>query len=67
MKHIFLVEDDLSLIPISAKVHRRQNRMTLLCIIIAVFLVTAIFSMGRLAYCPAEHSGKGGRSDPAKI
>src|SRR5699024_8102758 len=45
VKHIFLVEDDLSLIPISAKVHRRQNRMTLLCIIIAVFLVTAIFSM----------------------
>ncbi|NEZ49215.1 ABC transporter permease [Clostridium massiliodielmoense] len=35
----------LSLIPISAKVHRRQNRMTLLCIISAVFLVTAVFSM----------------------
>ncbi|MEW8995517.1 ABC transporter permease [Clostridium sp.] len=35
----------LSLIPISAKVHRRQNRMTLLCIILAVFLVTAVFSM----------------------
>ncbi|MEG1882819.1 MAG: FtsX-like permease family protein, partial [Clostridia bacterium] len=35
----------LSLIPISAKVHKRQNRMTLLCIIFAVFLVTAIFSM----------------------
>ena len=35
----------LSLIPVSAKVHRRQNRMTLLCIILAVFLVTAIFSM----------------------
>lgn len=35
----------LSLIPISAKVHRRQSRMTLLCIIFAVFLVTAIFSM----------------------
>ncbi len=35
----------LSLIPISAKVHRRQHRMTLLCIIFAVFLVTAIFSM----------------------
>lgn len=35
----------LSLIPISAKVHRQQNRMTLLCIIFAVFLVTAIFSM----------------------
>lgn len=38
----------LSLIPISAKVHRRQNRMTLLCIIIAVFLVTAIFSMAQM-------------------
>lgn len=35
----------LSLIPISAKVRRRQNRMTLLCIIFAVFLVTAIFSV----------------------
>lgn len=35
----------LSLIPISAKLHKRQNRMTLFCIIIAVFLVTAVFSM----------------------
>lgn len=35
----------LSLVPISAKVHRRQNRMTLLCIMIAVFLVTTVFSM----------------------
>ncbi len=34
----------LSLIPISAKVRRRQNRMTILCIMLAVFLVTAIFS-----------------------
>ena len=33
----------LSLIPISAKVHRRQNRMTLLCIVFAVFMVTAVF------------------------
>lgn len=38
----------LSLIPISAKVHRRQNRMTLLCIVFAVFLVTAIFSMAEM-------------------
>lgn len=38
----------LSLIPISAKVHRRHNRMTLLCIIFAVFLVTAIFSMAEM-------------------
>ena len=35
----------LSLIPLSAKVRRRQNRMTVLCILIAVLLVTAIFSM----------------------
>ena len=35
----------LSLIPISAKVRRRQNRMTRLCIIFSVFLVTGIFSM----------------------
>lgn len=38
----------LSLIPISAKVHRRQNRMTLLCIIFAVFMVTAIVSMAEM-------------------
>ncbi len=35
----------LSLIPISAKIHKRQNRMTIICIILSVFLVTAIFSM----------------------
>ena len=35
----------LNLIPISAKVRRRQNRMTILCIVIAVFLVSAIFSV----------------------
>lgn len=39
----------LSLIPISAKVRRRQNRMTRLCIIFAVFLVTGIFSMTDMA------------------
>lgn len=39
----------LSLIPISAKVHRRQNRMTVLCIIFAVFLVTVIFSTAEMA------------------
>ncbi len=38
----------LSLIPISAKVHKRQNRMTILCIIFSVFLVTAIFSMAEM-------------------
>lgn len=38
----------LSLIPISAKVHKRQNRMTILCIIFAVFMVTAVFSMAEM-------------------
>ncbi len=40
----------LSLIPISAKVHRQKNRMTLFCIIISVFLVTAVFSTADMGY-----------------
>ena len=39
----------LSLVPISAKVRKRQNRMTLLCIVISVFLITAVFSMADMA------------------
>ena len=35
----------LELIPISAKVHRKQTRMTRLCIVISVFLIAAIFGM----------------------
>ncbi len=35
----------LSLIPISAKVRKRQNRMMILCILISVLLVTTIFSV----------------------
>ena len=35
----------LSLVPISAEVQKRQSRMTRICIILAVFLVTSIFSM----------------------
>lgn len=35
----------LSLVPICAHVHKRQSRMTRICIILAVFLVTSIFSM----------------------
>lgn len=48
----------LSLIPISARVHRKQNRMTILCIVLAVFLVTAVFSMAdmgiRMEYASAK-------------
>ncbi len=40
----------LSLIPLSAKVRKRQNRMTLLCIVFAVFLVTSIFSMADMGF-----------------
>ena len=35
----------LSLIPLSARVRKKQNKMTIICIILSVFLVTAIFSM----------------------
>ena len=38
----------LSLVPISSKVHGRQSRMTRICIILAVFLVTSIFSMAEM-------------------
>ena len=35
----------LNLIPISARVRKKQNRLTITCIILAVFLVTVIFSI----------------------
>lgn len=38
----------LSLIPISAKVRKNQNHLTIVCIVISVFLVTSIFSMAEV-------------------
>ena len=35
----------LDLIPLSARLHRRQSRMTRICIFLAVFLVAVMFSM----------------------
>ena len=35
----------LELVPLSAKAHKKQNRMTVFCIVLAVFLVTTIFGM----------------------
>ena len=35
----------LELVSLSAKVRRRQNRMSVVCIVLAVFLVTTIFGM----------------------
>lgn len=35
----------LDLVPISAQVHQKQNKMSIFCIILAVFLVSTIFGM----------------------
>ena len=35
----------LDLVPISVKIHRKQSRMSIFCIVLAVFLVTTIFGM----------------------
>lgn len=35
----------LDLIPISTKTHKKQNRMSVICIVLSVFLVTTIFGM----------------------
>lgn len=35
----------LNLVPISAKIHRRQSKMTCICIILAVFLVAVMFGL----------------------
>lgn len=38
----------LSLIPISAEVHKKQDHLTIMCIVISVFLVNTIFSMAEI-------------------
>lgn len=38
----------LCLIPLYAKAHSRQNRMTILCIIFSVFMVTSVFSLAEM-------------------
>ena len=48
----------LSLIPISAKVKKKQNRMTILCIILSVFLVTSVFSMADMGIRLEETNAK---------
>ena len=39
----------LSLVPQYEKVHRKNNRISVLCIVLSVLLVTAIFSMADMA------------------
>lgn len=46
----------LSLIPISAKTCRKQNRLTLICIVLAVFLVTIVFSFAEIMTKGQEES-----------
>ena len=48
----------LDLVPISAKVHRKQNRMSIICIVLAVFLVTAIFGKGTGGFYPPVPFGR---------
>ncbi len=48
----------LDLIPISARVNKRQNKMTIICIALAVFLVTAVFSMADMGIRMEEASAK---------
>lgn len=38
----------LDLVPLSARVHRRQNRMSVFCIVLSVLLVTVIFGMAEM-------------------
>lgn len=45
----------LSLIPAYARIHKKQNRMTLLCIVLAVFLVTSIFGMADMEKIGRAH------------
>ena len=35
----------LNLVPISAKIHRKQSKMTRICITLAVFLVAVMFGL----------------------
>lgn len=46
----------LSLVPLAAKVRKRQNRMTILCIVVSVFLITAVFSMADMAIRMETHN-----------
>lgn len=52
----------LSLIPISARVRKKQGKMIMICIVLAVFLMTAIFSLvDALAQMETENAiDKGG-------
>lgn len=44
----YVMKSYLSLIPISAKKRRKQNRLTLICIVLSVFLVTSVFSLAEI-------------------
>ena len=45
----------LGLVPQYEKVHRKNNRISVLCIVLSVLLVTAIFSMADMALCAQKN------------
>ena len=40
----------LSLASVQAKAHKRHNRMTIFCIMLAVILITGVFTMADMEY-----------------
>lgn len=40
----------LNLVPISAKIHRKQSKMTRICIALAVFLVAVMFGLSDIRW-----------------
>ncbi|MDE7429203.1 MAG: ABC transporter permease, partial [Lachnospiraceae bacterium] len=44
----YVMKSYLSLIPISAKNRRKQNRLTVMCLVLSVFLVTSVFSLAEI-------------------
>lgn len=44
----------LNLVPISVKVHRRQSKMTRICITLAIFLVAVMFGLAEFHSLRAE-------------
>lgn len=46
---VLFMKSYLDLVTLYGKIHRRKNRLTIICIAISVMLVTAIFSMAELS------------------
>ena len=51
----------LDLIPLSARIHSRQSRMTRICIILAVFLVSVMFGLADMYLQGSAAKGNAGK------